>query len=52
MSLTVNAKAYANDTPRSPDSYRYSGPSADFSTKDHVDLKRVAPKPTDRKSVV
>lgn len=44
MSLTVNAKSYVNDTPRSPDSYRYTGPNHDLQTKDYIDLKRVAPK--------
>lgn len=46
MSLTVNAKSYVNDTQRTPDSYRYTGPSNDLSTKDYMDLKRTAPKPS------
>lgn len=46
MSLTVNSLAYANDTPRSPDSYRYTGPSHTLSTKDYIDLKRTPPKVT------
>lgn len=46
MSLTVNAKTYVQDTARTPDSFRYTGPSHDLTDKDMVDLKRVAPKPS------
>lgn len=46
MSLTINAKAYAFDTQRTPDSVRYSGPDHTLSVKDYTDVKRVAPKPT------
>jgi hypothetical protein len=46
MSLTVNAKSYDFDSQRTPDSVRYNGPSQTLSVKDHVDLKRTAPKPT------
>lgn len=46
MSLTVNAKTYANDVARSPDSYRYLGPSHTFATKDYIDAYRTSPKPT------
>jgi hypothetical protein len=46
MPLTVNSIAYSNDTPRTPDSYRYTGPENTASTKDYLDLKRVSAKPS------
>jgi len=46
MSLTVNLKSYVNDTQRSPDSFRYTGPANTLSAKDYIDLKRTAPKVT------
>lgn len=45
MTVTVNTKAYAFDTNPTPDTGRHQGPSATFASKDHLDLKRVAPKP-------
>jgi hypothetical protein len=47
MSLTVNAKTYNNDVPRSPDIQRYLGPGHTLSANDIIDLGRTAPKPTD-----
>lgn len=46
MSLTVDLDTYERDTERSPNHVRYTGPNADLSTKDQVDLKRTPPKPT------
>lgn len=46
MSLTVNAKTYANDVSRSPDSFRYLGPVHDGDSNDTIDLYRTAAKPT------
>lgn len=46
MSLTVNTLTYENDTARTPDSFRYTGPSHTLSNRDYIDVKRVAPKPT------
>lgn len=46
MTITVNTKAYAFDTNSTPDSARMIGPSNDFDTKDILELKRTAPKPT------
>jgi len=43
MALTVNAKTYNNDTSRSPDIYRYLGPSHDSDTNDMIDLYRYPP---------
>lgn len=43
MSLTVNAKSYTNDVAQSRDSYRYLGPSHDFTTEDRIDFWRKAP---------
>lgn len=43
MSLTVNALAYANDTSRGPDAFRYLGPANTLSIKDYVDVWRKAP---------
>jgi len=44
MALTVNAKTYSNDTPRTADSYRYVGTSNTATTKDYIDLKRIPPR--------
>lgn len=46
MALTVNAKTYNNDVPRSPDIMRYHGPGHSLSSNDYIDLARTAPKPT------
>lgn len=46
MGLTVNAKTYNQDVPRSPDIMRYTGPGHTLSNKDFIDLSRVAPKKT------
>ncbi len=46
MTITVNTKAYAFDTNTTPDSARMVGPSNDFDTKDILELKRTAAKPT------
>lgn len=46
MALTVNLDTYERDTERSPNHVRYTGPDANLSTKDHVDMKRTPPKPT------
>jgi len=43
MPLSVNTLAYANDTSRSPDSFRYLGPANTFSVKDWLDVWRKAP---------
>jgi len=43
MSLTINALAYANDTSRGPDSFRYLGPNQTLSVKDYADMWRKAP---------
>jgi hypothetical protein len=43
MSLTVNAKTYANDVSRGPDSYRYNGPAHSFDSPDVADLWRKSP---------
>lgn len=40
MPLTVNAKTYNNDVARSPDIYRYLGPSHDADSNDMIDLYR------------
>lgn len=46
MTITVNTKAYAFDTNTTPDIGRHNGPSQTFQVKDHLDLKRTAPKPS------
>lgn len=46
MSLTVNAKTYANDVSRTADSFRYLGPVHDGDSNDTIDLYRTAAKPT------
>lgn len=46
MALTVNAKTYNNDVPRSPDILRYTGPLHTLSFPDYIDLSRTAPKAT------
>jgi hypothetical protein len=46
MTITVNTKAYAFDTNSTPDAARMVGPSNDFDTKDILELKRTAAKPT------
>lgn len=45
MAITLNTKSYVQDR-IAPDAIGYSGPAQTFSTKDFVELKRVAPKPT------
>lgn len=46
MSLTVNAKTYADDVPLSADVMRYNGPLNDLDTKDTCLAKRTAAKPS------
>lgn len=46
MSISLDTWTYVDDLPRSPDWFRYTGPSHTLSFKDYVDLKRTAPKPT------
>lgn len=46
MSYTLNAKAYDYDTQRGPEHLRFSGPAQTLSIKDHLDVKRVRPKPS------
>lgn len=41
---TINTKTYTFDTYVTPDLARYVGPDAAYDTKDHFDLRRVAPK--------
>lgn len=46
MALTINAKTYNNDVPRSSDIMRYTGPGHNLSANDYVDAGRTAPKKT------
>jgi hypothetical protein len=46
MSLTLDAKTYVNDVPRTSDIMRYHGPGHTLSSNDYVDLSRTAAKPT------
>jgi hypothetical protein len=46
MTITVNTKVYSLDTNLTPDSIRYVCPLNDFDTKEILDLKRTAAKPT------
>lgn len=46
MAITVNTKAYNLDSNVSKDIVVYNGPSATFSVKDALTLKRTPPKPT------
>lgn len=47
MSLTINTKTFSLDAHLSPDGARYAGPNQSYSGRDHLDLKRTFPKPTD-----
>lgn len=46
MSLTVNAKTYADDVPLSADVMRYNGPVNDLDSKDTLLAKRTNAKPS------
>lgn len=48
MSLIFNTKTYANEQGSSGvDAARYYGPLQDLATRDHLDLRRTWPKPTE-----
>lgn len=46
MTITVNTRAYAQDSFANPNKVQYTGPAHSFAGKDLLTLGRTAPKPT------